>query len=52
MHDNNLKNKVILVTGAGSGIGEALSKTLGTLGAKVICVARTEENINKYACPL
>ena len=49
MHDNNLKNKVILVTGAGSGIGEALAKTLGTLGAKVICVARTKENIDKLS---
>jgi len=49
MYKNNFKNKVILVTGAGSGIGEALAKKIGALGAKVICVARTKENIDKLS---
>ncbi|MBJ58032.1 MAG: hypothetical protein CMP24_07335 [Rickettsiales bacterium] len=49
MHKNNFENKVILVTGAGSGIGEALAKKIGALGAKVICVARTKKNIDKLS---
>ena len=43
----NLTNKVVLVTGAGLGIGAALSKKLGQFGAKVICVARTQSQIDE-----
>lgn len=49
MYEINFKNKVILITGAGSGIGEALAKKIGDLGAKVICVARTKENIENLS---
>lgn len=45
----NLRNKVVLVTGAGLGIGAALSKRLGQVGAHVICVSRTQSQIDEVA---
>lgn len=59
----NFKNKVAVVTGAGSGIGKEVSKKLFDLGATVILVGRSkkvlrlEKNINNnkvvsYICDL
>ncbi|TDG39475.1 hypothetical protein AWZ03_014101 [Drosophila navojoa] len=42
---SDLKNKVILVTGAGAGIGNALVKQLAAAGATVIAVARSEAQL-------
>ena len=36
----NLKNKVFIVTGASSGIGEELCKQLSSSGSLVVCAAR------------
>lgn len=36
----DLKNKVVIVTGASRGIGKAVAIALGELGANVVCVAR------------
>lgn len=36
----DFKNKVVVITGASSGIGEALAYEFGSLGAKVVCAAR------------
>jgi NADP-dependent 3-hydroxy acid dehydrogenase YdfG len=41
------KKKIVLVTGASSGIGEATAKTLVKNGHKVILTARREEQLNK-----
>jgi len=41
--------KVALVTGAGSGLGERFAKVLAEGGAKVVCVARRMENLEKVA---
>jgi NADP-dependent 3-hydroxy acid dehydrogenase YdfG len=41
--------RVAVVTGASSGIGEATAKTLAGLDFHVICVARREERINALA---
>ena len=45
----NLKNKVILITGAGSGLGKALALAAGQAGAKVICTGRRKERIQQTA---
>ncbi|WP_165996530.1 SDR family oxidoreductase [Bacillus sp. Cs-700] len=41
----NLKNKVVLITGASSGIGRQLAIDLANKGAKLILVARSEEKL-------
>jgi len=38
----NLENKVIAITGASSGIGEATAKLLAETGAKLLGARRTE----------
>ena len=41
--------KVVIVTGASSGIGEATSRMLINGGAKVMLVARREDKLKKIA---
>ena len=45
----SLKNKVIWVTGASSGIGEALVYALAKEGAKLILSARRSEELQRVA---
>ncbi len=42
-----LKDKVIILTGASSGIGEATALNFAKEGAKVVTVARSEDKLNK-----
>jgi 3-oxoacyl-[acyl-carrier protein] reductase len=42
-----LKDKVILITGAGSGLGKALALVAGRAGAKVICAGRRKDKIQQ-----
>ena len=41
-----IKDKVVIVTGASSGIGEATAEDLALNGAKVMCAARREGRLN------
>ncbi len=47
MEKDNIKDKVIIITGASSGIGEAAAKLLANKGAKVVLGARRIENLKK-----
>jgi NAD(P)-dependent dehydrogenase (short-subunit alcohol dehydrogenase family) len=42
-----LKDRVILVTGAGRGIGAAAAKTFAAFGATVLLLGKTEENLGR-----
>jgi|ERR1019366_3790995 short-subunit dehydrogenase len=46
---SSIKNKVVWVTGATSGIGEALVVALATQGAKLIISARREDELKRVA---
>ena len=43
--DGVLSGKVVVVTGAGRGIGRAIAVGYAAAGATVCCVARTESEI-------
>ena len=45
----NLKNKVTLITGAGTGLGKAMALVAGQAGAKVICAGRRKDKIQQTA---
>ena len=47
MADFDFQNKTVCVTGAGRGIGKSLALRLAQLGAKVIAVSKTEENLKQ-----
>ncbi|MDR0067675.1 SDR family NAD(P)-dependent oxidoreductase, partial [Acinetobacter sp. 11520] len=42
---NNIENKVIVITGASSGLGEATARLLAKKGAKVVLGARRTEKL-------
>jgi short-subunit dehydrogenase len=44
-----IKNKVIIVTGASDGIGEAVARKLAHAGAKVVLAARSDEKLAALA---
>jgi NADP-dependent 3-hydroxy acid dehydrogenase YdfG len=46
---NNIKGKIVVITGASSGMGEAAAKHLSALGATVVLGARRTDRIEKLA---
>lgn len=49
MYGNYYQNKIILITGGGSGIGQALCLELAAAGAKVICTDINEDKAKETA---
>jgi short-subunit dehydrogenase len=43
----SFKDKVVIVTGASSGIGEAIAREFAHLGSKVVLAARSEEKLSR-----
>ncbi|MEW6410868.1 MAG: SDR family oxidoreductase [Candidatus Zixiibacteriota bacterium] len=48
----DLKNKIVLVTGASSGIGQACARRFAAKGARVILAARRKEKLNALIAEL
>ena len=46
--DLGLRDHVIVVTGGGAGIGEAVSRSCLDEGAKVVVVSRASENVKNF----
>jgi NADP-dependent 3-hydroxy acid dehydrogenase YdfG len=44
---SNIQDKVVIITGASSGIGEATAKELSSKGAKLVLAARREDRLQK-----
>lgn len=44
-----IKDKVVIITGASSGIGEATAKLLASQGAKIVLGARREDRLEQIA---
>ena len=49
LKENSLRNKVILVTGGGSGLGKSMVEYFVELGANVIITSRRKELLNEVA---
>ena len=47
LHKDTFNDKVVLITGGGTGLGKSMAKYLLELGAKVIITSRKESVINK-----
>jgi NADP-dependent 3-hydroxy acid dehydrogenase YdfG len=47
--DNNIEGKVVVITGASSGLGEATAKALSAQGARVVLGARRQDRIQTLA---
>ena len=48
----DLNGKTVVITGASSGIGEAAAKRLASMGAKLVLVARREDELQRVAAEI
>jgi NADP-dependent 3-hydroxy acid dehydrogenase YdfG len=49
---DNIKDKVVVITGASSGLGEATARLLAQRGAKLVLAARRKERLDQLATEL
>ena len=49
LKENSLKDKVIIITGGGTGLGKVMTKSFLQLGAKVVITSRKEDVLKKTA---
>ena len=49
MFSQNIKDKVVIITGASSGLGEATARLLSSEGATVVLAARRKDRIEALA---
>ncbi|MDU8923322.1 SDR family oxidoreductase [Pasteurellaceae bacterium LIM206] len=49
---NNIQNKVVIITGASSGLGEATARHLAGLGAKLVLAARRLDRLKKLVADI
>jgi NAD(P)-dependent dehydrogenase (short-subunit alcohol dehydrogenase family) len=49
MNNQTLKDQVVIITGAGQGLGEAIAKTLGKAGAVICACDIKEDQVKKVA---
>jgi NADP-dependent 3-hydroxy acid dehydrogenase YdfG len=49
---NNIENKVVVITGASSGLGEATALNLAQKGAKLVLSARRKDRLDKLAAQI
>ena len=48
--ENNIEGKVVVITGASSGIGESIAVMLAAQGAKVVLGARRHDRLERLVC--
>lgn len=49
---NNISGKVVVITGASSGLGEATARHLAALGARVVLAARRKDKLDALVAEL
>ncbi|MFZ4552558.1 MAG: SDR family oxidoreductase [Aquabacterium sp.] len=49
---NNIQDKVVVITGASSGLGEATARHLASLGAKVVLAARRADRLGQIVAEI
>ena len=50
--DQSLAGKIVLVTGSGRGIGQAIAQAYAARGAQVVCSARSQNEIDDTAAQI
>ncbi|MFX5554917.1 SDR family NAD(P)-dependent oxidoreductase, partial [Acinetobacter baumannii] len=49
---NNIKDKVVVITGASSGLGETTARHLASLGARLVLGARRTDRLEKLVADI